>query len=477
MIEAAAILTWRKDIVRFCREVLQAEPDAWQLDVLLAFQNPATRRLAMKACKNPGKTAVLSWCAWWFLVVYPEPNVICTSVTGDNLSDGLWKEMAKWQGKSPLLMSTFTWTATKIFNNDYPATWFAAARNWPRSADSTLQASTLAGKHMDYMLFILDEAGTIPRAVMAAADAALGSGIITKILIAGNPEALEGALYDACVTDRSLWTIFEITGDPNNPKRAPRVSLQWATELITKYGMDDPFVMVNVLGKFPPASFNALLGPDQVTESQNRHLVPDQFSFAQKRLGIDVARELGGDRSVIIGRQGLLGVPPVILRGAEGTDLAARIALAKSRWNSEVEFIDDTGGWAGAARLAYKMGGHNAIPINFSGKANDPRYYNKRSEMWFEMAQWVKKGGVLPRHPDLHRELCSTRYTFKSGRMIMEEKEQVKARLGFSPDVADAFCLTFAWPDMPAKGMVIGTQQHQRGVLPHEWDPFKQDSP
>jgi len=41
---------------------------------------------------------------------------------------------------------------------------------------------------------------------------------------------------------------------------------------------------------------------------------------------------------------------------------------------------------------------------------------------------------------------CRTTYSFRGDRLLLEPKDQVKARLGYSPDDADAFALTFAQP-------------------------------
>src|SRR5262249_56383300 len=85
-----------------------------------------------------------------------------------------------------------------------------------------LQGETLAGLHADHILFILDEAGGIPDAVMASAEAALSSCKEGHIVQAGNPTHLEGPLWRACTSERRLWKIVEITGDPDDPRRATR---------------------------------------------------------------------------------------------------------------------------------------------------------------------------------------------------------------------------------------------------------------
>ena len=42
--------------------------------------------------------------------------------------------------------------------------------------------------------------------------------------------------------------------------------------------------------------------------------------------------------------------------------------------------------------------------------------------------------------------MSRTTYTFRGDKLLLEPKDQVKARLGYSPDDADAFVLTFAQP-------------------------------
>lgn len=467
-LEEKKIKEWRKDPVQFVKEVFHVEPDPWQIDALMSFAK--NRRLAMLASKGVGKTTLLSWCAWNFLVTRPEPKIAATSVSWDNLSDGLWTEMAKWQSKSPLLKEMFTWTKTRIFATHFPETWWMSARSWAKGADSTQQADTLAGLHADYILFILDEVGAIPDAVMAAAEAALSSGKECKLLIAGNPTHLEGPLYRAASQERHLWDVIEINSDPDNPKRSPRVLVEWAREQIEKYGKDSAWVMVNVFGRFPPGSLNTLLGVDEVRDAMKRGLREQDYSFAQKRLGIDVAR-FGDDRTVIFPRQGLRAFKPVEIRNARTNEIASRVMVAKSKWGSEVELVDDTGGFGGGVIDSLLQAGVSSIAVNFASKADDARYLNKRAEIWFRMAEWVKRGGCLPDIPELVRELTAPTYYFQNGRFQIEPKDQIKERLGASPDLADALALTFALPEAPSSSNLF-TVSGAKPRYKAEYDPF-----
>ena len=458
---------WRENPVQFVRQCLGIEPDDWQIEILCAFAK--NQRLAMKAAKGPGKTAVLSWLCWNFLVTRPYPKIAATSISWDNLADGLWTEMAKTQSKSELLKTEFQWTKTRIVYKKQPEQWWMSARTWAKGANSSQQADTLAGLHADYLLFVIDEAGGVPDSVMAAAEAGLSTGIETKIVIAGNPTHLEGPLYRAATSERHLWYLVNITGDPNNPKRSKRISIQWAKDQISKYGETNPWVVVNVFGEFPPSSMNALLGPDEIERAMNKHLREDQYDFAQKRIGVDVSR-FGDDRTILFPRQGLASFTPVEMRNARTNEIAARLAQAKVKWGSEIELIDDTGGWGAGVVDSMIQAGYSPMPINFSGKALDNRYFNKRSEMWFMMAEWVKRGGALPNIPELARELSVPTYTFHNGKLRLEEKEMIKERLGFSPDMADALALTFALPEMPRR-IDIGPGANT-GKLNSEYDPY-----
>src|ERR1700676_5035469 len=93
---ARRMLRWREQPQLFVRECLGVTPDAWQDDVLAAF--PTNQRLAMKACKGPGKTAVEVWLAWNFLLTRSHPKIAATSITRENLADNLWLRVdaRKW---------------------------------------------------------------------------------------------------------------------------------------------------------------------------------------------------------------------------------------------------------------------------------------------------------------------------------------------------------------------------------------------
>lgn len=448
---------------------LDRQPDAWQRKMLLAFGETDAkgrakfRRMAAAACKGPGKTALMAWLGWYFLATRPNSKVPCISITGGNLKDGLWAELAKWQKRSPLLSRTFTWYAERITNNEHPETWFASKRSWSPDADPEQQANDIAGLHEDYLLWLIDECSDMPDGVVSAAEGALTSGIETRLVMMGNCTRSSGPLWNACGRDRHnadgsvRWHITRITGDPDDPDRSPRIDIEEARNEIAKRGRDDYRVMVNILGLFPERGADALLGVKDVEAAMTRELGESAYYREPKVIGCDVAR-YGSDDSVIFPRQGRACFRPKKFHGLDTVEFAEQVIKFAQTWGSDGGFIDG-GGVGGGVVDTLRARGHanKATEVNFGSKAIDAEMYeNRRAEMYFRAAEWVKSGGCLPSIPGLAEELAAPRYWFnKRQQKCLEPKDDIKARLGRSPDLADAFVLTFAAP-VVARAQYVG---------------------
>lgn len=478
MSTGARIKEWRINPCKFAVDVFGITLDAWQEDALnnIGGDYQPRRQLALKACTGPGKSAILAIAGWHRLMCFARPGehpkgAALSGEGRDNLRDNLWAELSKWQQRSELLRSAFTWNKEQIYANDHPETWFLSARSYPKDADQEAIGTSLSGLHSQFPFVLLDETGKMPVGVGQKATQIFTGGTVDGLIIqAGNPTSTEGLLYESCQDPTTK--VITITADPDDPKRTPRVDIEYAREQIKRYGRENPWVMATILGLFPPGGLNTLISLDEVEAAMGRKPPDDSYKFAQKRLGVDVAR-FGDDRTVIFPRQGLMAYKPVEMRGAMSHEVAARVALAKSKWGSELEFIDDTGGYGSGVVDSMIQAGHAPMGINFASKSTDPVYVNKRAEIWFQMAEWVKRGGCLPQIQELKRELVAPTYFFKGGKFMLEPKEKIKERLGFSPDIADALALTFSLPDMPARTQIDAyRERHTQGKVAHDWDPI-----
>lgn len=485
------IKSWRENPAQFVHENFGVEPDAWQKDALERIGglcNPS-RRLCLKACTGPGKSAVLSWAGWHRLACFgakgEHPKGAALSITRENLRDNLWAELAKWQSRSAFLSEAFTWTKERIYANDHAETWFLSARSFARDADADTIGRTLSGLHSKYPFILLDETGDMPVQVVKAAEQIFtGMPIDALILQAGNPTSTTGLLYHCCVQLKASWQVIPITADPDDPKRTPRVDIELAREQIRQHGRDNPWVMATILGLFPPAGFRSLLGVEEVEAAMGRHHAKDKYQGAAKIIGLDVARD-GDDRSVMFPRQGIVAFRPKVYRGADSQFLAGAMLESRRKWNSDGEIIDGTGGWGSGVIDAMRAAGGSPFDCQFAGEPFDKKYANKRAEIWFEMAKWVKSGGALPNIPEMVAELTTPTYTFQGDRFLLEPKDQIKKRLGRSPDYADALAVTFAFPIQPKAPAIIARPNFDfdplaalnddRGDTIYEHNPFNLD--
>jgi len=446
------IRRWREYPAQFVVESFGVEPDAWQVEAMESLGGPynSRRRVCMKACTGPGKSAVLSWMGWHRLACFgakgEHPKGAALSITGDNLRGNLWSEMAKWQKRSEFLSTAFTWRKERIYANDHSETWFLDARSFAKDADTEAIGRTLSGLHSQFPFILLDETGDMPVAVGRAAEQIFtGSPIDAAIIQAGNPTSTLGLLYHTCTNARGGWHIITITADPEDPNRTPRVDIELARGQIELYGRENPWVQATILGLFPSSGFNTLVSLDSIEAAMNRSYRVEQFDHAAKILGVDVARQ-GDDLSVIAPRQGLAGFKPKVFRNLRSTELAGHVSQAQDKWQADGVIIDGTGGWgAGVIDAGHQMG-RAWLDCQFAGKPFNPKYANKRAENSFLFAKWIEDGGALPYLPELIKEATSITYTFQGDKFLIEPKEVIKKRLGHSTDYWDAYCCTFAFP-------------------------------
>lgn len=468
----ARVQEWRRDPVKFAVDVFGISPDPWQVDAMRALggdYNPA-RRLCMKACTGPGKSATLAWMGWHRLACFASrgehPKGAALSITADNLKDNLWAELSKWQQRSEFLKNAFTWTKEKIYANDHPETWFLSARSFAKDANAEAIGRALSGLHSQYPFILLDETGDMPAAVGRAAQQIFtGHPRDAAIIQAGNPTSTSGLLYESCTKAAEQWDVITITADPDDPKRTPRVSVEHAQEMIRTYGRDNPWVMATILGLFPPTGFNALLGPDDVDAAIARHYRQEQIETAPIVLGGDVARQ-GDDSSAIARRQGRQAFPIKTMRIPDTMVLAQQFIREMKETKADGILVDETGGYGAGVIDAMRQLGHPVIGVQFGSRASDYRFYNKRSEMYFMMAEWVKNGGALPDDRELKEELCATTFVYQGDKFRIVEKELIKEQIGRSPDKADALALTFAMPIAKRHPLA----QYQQAV--EDYDPY-----
>jgi hypothetical protein len=114
-------------------------------------------------------------------------------------------------------------------------------------------------------------------------------------------------------------------------------------------------------------------------------------------------------------------------------------------------FFDVTGGYGAGAHDICKANGFEkrVQAVNFGSQALDAELYvNRRMEMWDRCRQWLMDpgGAQIPDEDEAHRHLAAPWLLSPdmNSRKRLAPKEQIKAKVGFSPDFGDALALTFA---------------------------------
>src|SRR5690606_35752927 len=159
---------------------------------------------------------------------------------------------------------------------------------------------------------------------------------------------------------------------------SPLVDPSYIAEMAAEYGEDSDVYRVRVLGEFPRASVVQLIPLDLVAAALGRHLRADQYNFAPKVLGVDVAW-YGDDRSVIVLRQGLMCKVLGKWRDIDNMTLAGLVAQYEDEYQTDTTFVDV--GWGTGVIDRLRQMGRNPVAVKFGGKSTSTKYANMSTEI------------------------------------------------------------------------------------------------
>ena len=120
----------------------------------------------------------------------------------------------------------------------------------------------------------------------------------------------------------------------------------------------------------------------------------------------------------------------------------------------EAIFVDSIGVGAGLADRLRELD-VPAVAVSVSeSPAIKTKFMRLRDELFWKAREWFEERSCqIPNDPTLIQELTAIRYKFQSsGKMKVESKDEMKRRGQRSPDVADAFVMTFAQEGALATG-------------------------
>ena len=469
------------DFVRFARGApYVADPCGFMTGVLSEFLWSGqrailesvrdNRRTAVPACHGPGKSWTAAGTVAWWITSHPPGTAMAltTAPTGSQVRDILWKEINRRHsgGALPGRMNLAEW-----FIDDEIV---ALGR---KPADTNPAA--LQGMHELFILIVLDEADGIAGTLWEAAET-LVTTEHARMLAIGNPDSGAGPFFDAC-TPGSGWNVIRIsafdtpafTGEVVPPDVLDKlVTVTWVEERRAKWGENDPRWHSKVLAQPPADNQHGVIPRSSVLACVHAGNEDMDFDAAPGpvAIGADIGR--GGDLSVAWEARG-----DRLCR--RWTETAADLTVATDgieefalQCAAEVIRVDSNGIGAGvfdelrrrARTPGHPLYGVNVVGINVGVGGRKPRkdhpgFRTLRSQLWWEAGREPIIAGrydlgvlahdftdVSGRRCDTEEvvaELTSPTWKEQGGWIAVEPKDATKARIGHSPDDADAILLAF----------------------------------
>ncbi len=186
-----------------------------------------------------------------------------------------------------------------------------------------------------------------------------------------------------------------------------------------------------------------LISLADVERSQKRWIKPNGIPDA---LGVDVAR-FGSDETVEIELFGQTIGSPKSFHGQNTMQTAGAIKASVARKKA----VDDAGVGGGVTdRLKEQK--VDVIAYNAGAQAFDKeQFLNRRAESWWLIREMLKKDELnLPPDNKLAADLTNIKFGYTSrGQIKLESKDDIKKRLGRSPDRGDALAICLAAANQP----------------------------
>ncbi len=459
-----AFQKYRDDPVGFANDVLKLRVWSGQCAILSAIAS--AKKCAICSGQKTGKSTAFVIAAIWWACTRPRGRVLLTAPTNHVVRTVLWKELHRivyMQGQDGRLLS-----GPEVLGAA-PALLPSTGMHWPDGREIIGGASDTPEATQGFsgpeILVIIDEAAGVKDPIFEAIDGNCAAG--GHIAAASNPTQQSGFFFDAFHLKREHWNGIHISSEetPNVTGAEEPIPGLADPEFIRSaramYGEDSGFYAVRVRGEFAGTATNAIVGLADVDAAQLRAKQRTTEPDDALEFGVDVAR-FGDDESTIAPRRGLKAYDIIAEHGLDtialtGTIMKTVRAMRRHGDDKPRIKIDSSGGYGGG--VADLLRSEHAdevevIEVNASERADDPdQYTNRRAQLHFGVADWLKDGGELPDDKKLEAELLAATYAFDvRGRRKVESKDDIKKRLKRSPDRADALALAIFHGHVPDDG-------------------------
>lgn len=431
-----------------------------QLDIGSAILDPDILRVVMSTPTQYGKsmTVAASACLLLFnpvqkekiLIIAPSKeqaqiimNYVITFVLQvPALQDGLLNVKTVQRLKTQFSKDNLTWSdgrQVKILS---------------ASASSNVGDINKAGKNLmgsGGTTIIVDETALIPDIIMSKVLRMLGKSKRGKLVLISNPFG-QGYFYQAAQSTRfhKIWI------DYNQAIKEGRFTKDYIDEMRESMSTDDFKILYEV--KFIEGGTDSYIngedyefGEERFKQNINNQKWVEAKNKEPLKVGVDPARG-GRDATGIVIRKGFKKLYEEEYNNRKLIEIKQHLIELQKEYNFKWEevYVDMVGLGVGLVEML-ELDGYE---INGVSGAESPdtveQYYNMRAELYGRAKDDIRQGGVDVYGIDnqkLRAELSRPQYKYRNKTgftvVLLESKEDMKKRGMKSPNIADAWCLTY----------------------------------
>lgn len=476
---------WKDDWNLFAREVLRVNLDKQQQDILSAIQTEP--RVSIASGTSRGKDFVSAVAGICFLYLTPKWNskgelientkVAMTAPSDRQVGNIMFPEISRIFNRVKFLPGRLTGYDIRTENQEWFLTGFKADEYKPE---------TWSGFHAVHTMFIITEASGISQSIFEAIEGNLQGD--SRLLLAFNPRISIGYAADSQRSPRFKKFRLDSLTAPNVIEKKllipGQVDYEWIKDKVEnwcmqilkeevnegegdfefegKYYRPNDLFRVKIRGMFPKVSEDVLIPLEWIHIANNNWNNYHKNGHKPKlKIGVDVAG-MGRDSSAFCYRKENY-VEDIYLIQSKGEanhmEIAGKVShLLKT--NDGDAFIDTIGEGAGVYSRLKELNFENVFSCKASEAAHDRygnslkdstgqyEFLNMRAYLFWAIRDWLnpvnKNNPCLPPDDMLAQELTDTKWKFMSnGKIQIEAKEEIKKRIGRSPDKADSLAMTF----------------------------------
>ena len=453
----------RFDALAYAREQLRArilptDPVKWVKDKtgvdLWSKQREICRSVqkhkltAVKSGHGVGKSFTTSNLAAWWIDTHPvdDTMVISTAPSSRQVGAIMWEEIRKIHRKAQLAGEVQRSNRWIIDNTE------VGFGRKPQDYDK----HAFQGLHRDNLLIIIDEACGVDEWLWIAA-LSMVTGENNRIIAIGNPDDPNSHFAKVC-KPTSGWNVIQISvfDSPNftgeevtEDAKRKLTGHDWIEFMEKEVGRDTPTWTSKVLGEFPETDEMSTIPLGWVHRAQERYQEWEDAGspkVGRYILGVDVAR-FGGDKTAFAHRWGDVVASVEVLPGGDTERTADRVIE-----NRYATAVVDTNGVGAGVYDKIRDRGMSALPFNAGNRttlrdsSGQIEFYNLRAAAYWRLRDALDPGKnptlCLPPDELLAADLSVARWkSMAGGKIVIESKEEIKKRLGRSPDRGDSVIL------------------------------------